>query len=225
MSLPKRSPRSLASHLWNRKVRRWGAIFIVAVFAVGMWANRRAIVVPPLQPERPTTVYVVAYEILGQLGHNSLVLPTTEGFVEYSFGDRAVYAENNNVWPSLLRAVVYPTPGTLGRRAIAWDGEDIEDLKRRLQQGNRAERDVFPVVANRDRVEALLEQLDRRYDSSSTSPQYNRAVGLYFVPDAESYWAFNTCNHSVVRWLEALGCCVRGSPMWGQVEATTPKPC
>ncbi|MGC9502668.1 hypothetical protein [Baaleninema sp.] len=229
MSPPNRSPNrannAIAPHLWTRRVRRWGALVVLGLFAVALWANRQAIVSPPQQPERPETVYVVAYDILGQFGHNSLVLPTADGFVEYSFGDRAVYAENNNDWGSLLRAVAYPTPGTLGRRAIAWDGENLEDLERELQQGNRAERYLFPVGVERDRVAALRQQIDRRYERSSATPQYNRAVGLYFVPDAESYWAFNTCNHTVVRWLKALGCCVRGSPMWGKLRMANPTSC
>ncbi|MBP0000072.1 MAG: hypothetical protein J7641_13925 [Cyanobacteria bacterium SID2] len=208
--------RSIASWLWNRTVRRWGAIFVLGVLAVWMWGNRRAIVIPPRGLERPATVYVVGYEVIARFSHNSLVFPTSEGFVEYSFGDRAVYADGNNSISSLVKAVAYPTPGTLGRRSIAWDGTDIDDLKRAVRVGERGDRSLFPVTVGRERIAALVGQLDRRYESSNASPLYNPSVDLDFVPDAESYWALNTCNHAVARWLQALGCRIRGSPILGK---------
>lgn len=210
-----------------RMPRRWrslAALFVLVVVLMGLWETRRAIVIPPSSPDNPVTVYAIGYPVVAPFSHNSLVLPRVDAtpdltpdsaksgeFVEYSYGDRAVYANNDDRLVSLARAVLYPTPGTLGRRSL-----DADDL-RRLEA--RPDARWLSLTVARDRVTELLAQLDRRYAAANATPQYNPSVALHFVPDAEGYWALNTCNHAVARWLKELGCRLRGSPFWGRFVA------
>jgi hypothetical protein len=70
------------------------------------------------------------------------------------------------------------------------------------------------LVVEEDRVKALRCALDWRFESSGETVVYNELAELHLVKDDERYGIFNTCNHVTARWLEELGCRVRGSAMW-----------
>ena len=153
----------------------------------------------------PVTIWVLGSPVTPLFYHNSLILPDDSGqWIEYSFGDRAVFAKNQNRLINLAQAVLYPTPAVLGRQTF-----NPEQWQRR-QQRNPERGQRLSLEVGREEVQALLAELNQRYESANTEPLYNPNVDLYFVPDAESYTGWNTCNHLVARWLRQLDCKIRG---------------
>jgi len=159
----------------------------------------------PERPERPVTAYLAHYA--GH--HNSLLLPTEDGLVEYSFGDWDWYATSSGTTWDAIKGMVLPTRGALGRRRIAAHYLAPGDAAYELG-ANRRFRGFTPLIVSADRVLTLSKELDRTYDLRRGTELYNELVDLSFVEFPRSYAAWNTCNHQLSGWLETLGCEVGG---------------
>jgi hypothetical protein len=70
----------------------------------------------------------------------------------------------------------------------------------------------------RRRVDELLAQLEARYDRSESPSHFNPQTGIHWVRDRQRYSVFNSCNHLTARSLEALGCEVRGFPVFSKFQ-------
>lgn len=197
-------------NFWQNRVFR-RRVLIAGLLVGGLFLGFRLLapiparIIPPTSPEDPVKVWVLGSPVTSLFYHNSLILPESSGrWIEYSFGDREVFAYNRGRLINLAQAVLYPTPAVLGRQTFntaQWERRKARNPQRGQQ---------LALEVERQQVQTLLEQLNQRYESANSQPQYNPKVDLYFVPDAESYTGWHTCNHLVARWLRQLGCRIRG---------------
>jgi len=166
-------------------------------------------VIPPQTPSDPVPIYLTDY---GR--HSSLLLPVTSTqYMEYAFGDYQWFARGNTTWWTGLRALLHSPQATLGRRTIIIDDtrsdqqELLQELKRRLDCLR-----ITRIEASRQRVSALVAELDGRFRRSAAAhqPVHNPGTGLDHVPDSEHYWGLHNCNHVTAGWLRRLGCEIRG---------------
>ncbi len=209
---------STPNSLKNRVLRisRLIAGFIVLgglFLSLAVLAPIPARITPPTPLNDPVTVWVIGYPVTPLFYHNSLMLPNGSGqWREYSFGDRAVYANNQGRLINLAQAVLYPTPAAFGRQTF--DSPHWQQRQQRSRDGGQRLR----LQVERSRVQELLQQLDQRYHAAGVTPQYNPKVDLYFVPDEQYYAGWQTCNHLVARWLRQLDCQIRGWVFSGQFK-------
>jgi hypothetical protein len=163
-------------------------------------AGCQGVVIPPARVEQPTPIYIADY---GR--HSSLLLPSGSGmYREYAFGDWDWYASNSTRLKDACRALFFSRNSTLG----------VRDL--RAKPDAELRRDVrcltlTRLVVDHERVKALRCSLDWRFDSSIDTIVYNEQAELHLVKDDEHYGIANTCNHVTAKWLEELGCVMRGS--------------
>ncbi len=149
--------------------------------------------------------------------HNSIVLPTDGGVVEYSWGDWTSYALYLRGCCNKLAAAALPTQSALGRRAIRGvDAPDLESLRRRL----RCET-VTALRVARSRTRALRARLAAEFSRREDTMVYNPTVELWFVHHDNNYAVWRTCNHAVAEWLQDLDCDVSWTHSLGKfsVEA------
>jgi hypothetical protein len=178
---------------------------VALLFVLGTVAGcGGARITPPPSPIDPVPAFVVDY---GR--HSSVLLPSAgDGKLhEYAFGDFDWIALNRNKWYDALDALFASDSAALGHRTL----ELMEDPEQ-LADAAVARR-VLTFDVPRERVDRLLARLDARYRKRLATQVFNRASSLYFVRDDERYTWANNCNHVTARWLEALGCRLRGSRM------------
>lgn len=161
-------------------------------------------VTPPPAPADAVPVFFVDY---GR--HASVVLSSqSEGLLyEYAFGDWDWFAMNRNEWHDALEALFCSRGATLGRR-IHEPPSSTEQFA--IDAGAHR---VLEFAAPRRRVDVLLARLERRYRRHLDTQVYNPLARLYFVRDDAHYALWRNCNHETARWLEAVGCEVRGMRM------------
>lgn len=164
---------------------------------------------PPARPADPVLVVLLDY---GK--HSSLVLPQAAGSVEYAYGEWDYFALNQDDVCTGLAALACFNQGALGRRFF-----DVPPERAVLGVGRQEHHELS--VARAD-VDALRRKLETRYAEREGTKVVNRLNGLAFVKDDESYICFNNCNHVIARWLEELGCEVRGGAFFSDfvVELT-----
>lgn len=175
-------------------------------------AGCTAVIVPPPSPAEPQLVFVLDH---GR--HASLVLPGVGGgLVRYSYGDWKWYALKETGPLEASSALLWPSQAAFGRRELA--GPAVADsVRARVRVGIEALHEV--VVDARDAA-ALRRRLDALFHAHRESLIYNEAYDLEFVHHPEPYSAFRNSNQMVARWLERLGCRVRGAALFSrwQVE-------
>ncbi len=177
-------------------------------------AGCAAQVVPPPSPANPAAVYLTNY---GR--HSSLLLPAREDhYVEFAFGDWNWFAVNHNSSGDALEAMLFSAGSALGRRQLKLS-DDIDAICQATGAGS-----VSRIPVPREKVDALLEKLDARFQSRIDTITYNPASDLWFVADDESYFVLHNCNHVTARWLRALGCRVRGLVMFSNFKVVPPRP-
>lgn len=180
----------------GRRGPAWPAL--LALLLVVGCAGR---LVPPGEPVAPVTVY-----LLDHGRHASLVLPREDGrLARYSYGDWHWYVEGRRGPLSGLAALLWPTPGALGRSL----GEGGGDPRALAPEG--VER-VHALRVERRRVQALRRRLDARFAAADAAPVHSADFGLAFVPHPRSYWFAHQSNLVVAGWLRELGVEVGGSP-------------
>lgn len=181
------------------------AAFILSTIAITSCAGCTTTIVPPRTVADPVSVYLVDY---GR--HPSIVLPRTQSaLVEYTFGEWKWYAENETAGLSAARAMMVPTQGALGRR-------HIECKPHKPWTSDLGYLHVYEITVERDRAAALLAQLDERWEAGAEDARFNEHYDLVFVPDEQEYHFMNNSNPTVARWLEDIGCEVRGSALLSQ---------
>ncbi len=170
-------------------------------------------ITPPATVADPVTVYIA------DLGNTSKLIlprePTPDGrtpFVEYGFGDWAYYAKDNHSPLYAPIAILFPTPGTLSRRAYDEDPATWLD--------GYAE-ELHPITVEREKAAALERRLTARYESRINTEIYNPTYDLHFVYDEEDYWLFGQSSSVVADWSRELGCRVTG---WTLVASYRVKP-
>ena len=168
----------------------------------------------PTEVSNPTTVYVTDY---GR--HSSIVLPVGGRWVEYAFGDWDYLALSNYRWYLGATKLLFSEGACLGRRYI--DGVGAGD-EQALLKAVASER-LIRIETDRRHVEELLCALDERFHRHIDTLVYNKHQIMFFVKDDSHYWLMNNCNGVTKRWLEQLGCEVRGMALLSNFEVVSPK--
>jgi hypothetical protein len=182
-------------------------------------------IIPPEQVNDPRTVYLLDF---GR--HSSLLIPDTDSapfmgaLTEYAYGDWKWYAEKQTGWTRIVPTLFWPTQGTLGRRTAPL-GDPVRISLTEYVNSHEAlfeseqltimhdfyPDEMFSLDVERERIDALRNELDTRYERSDAEPVFVPDYRLAFVPDEVKYGAFHNCNHEVLAWLRALGCETRGT--------------
>jgi hypothetical protein len=193
----------VAESLRDHRTRR-AAVAAAAIMAllggVALYGCATTIV-QPADVRDPVSVYIIDYGY-----HSGLVLPRSEAtFVEYTYGEWWWFALGHNQPWDVVRALFVPTQGTLGRRVLDRPLSDPaawwEDL---------AFDELFELVVERERAQALLDRLEARWFANADERVYDAGHDMDFVHDPMRYHLFNNCNPVLARWVEELGCEVRG---------------
>lgn len=164
---------------------------MLAIAFAATLASCTSIAIPPAPTNDDVEVFLV-----DEGWHKGLVLREADGErVEWGFGDWAWYALEKNRWYDVFATVLWPTTGTLSRRAWT-DGEEAR----------RAHGDVSSFRAPRERVEALARSLEARFARAPGNRVWNASSSTSFARDPDRYWLLHDCHDATARWLEALGC-------------------
>lgn len=158
-------------------------------------------VVAPASLEQPAEVFVLDH---GR--HTSLVVSTPEGaMVRYAYGDWRYYAERLTGPGHGLAALLWSTPGALGRRHLPGPPTPFEV---RLQVPLVIV-ELYRIRVERPRVEALRARLDAIFDAAEVQLDVPEVL-LIFAPHPRDYNLVHNSNRAIADWLEELGCEVRG---------------
>jgi hypothetical protein len=180
----------------------------IVLLALLPWlAGCAARVIPPEPPREPRSV-----QLLEHGRHSTLLLTAADQTrVRYAYADWAWYVEGERGLGAGARALLRPSRSALGRQVVA-----------PYQQGERLESVVGVGVGQRyafdaeaERVDALLDTLDRLFQSAEGEPGFSPEMNLHFVQHPRPYtYAYNS-NHMVADWLRELGFEVHGDPANG----------
>jgi len=151
----------------------------------------------------PVPVWITEY---GR--HCRVALPTGPStFTEYGFGEWNFYALEDRGIFSILRAGTGFGRGAFSRRSLiaAPDGT----IGPWQTGGTRSER----VQVERARADSLRRELDTRWLRNQDNVRIRARDGVPVSRDPERYHLFSNSNHATARWLQRLGCKVRGFPL------------
>jgi hypothetical protein len=177
-------------------------------------AGCSATVIPPAAPPRPTTVYLCDYGY-----HSDLLLPVGNGvYVEYLYGDWAWAAMNDTGAASAVRAGLFSTRSTLGRRCAYDPAPDA--VPRPVTPALRQ----LPIVVDGELARRLVASLDARWRSHADTAVNNGAAGAFYlyVDDDQPYGMIHNCNRLTAEWLEQLGCRTSGVPLMSHFDVRQP---
>jgi hypothetical protein len=180
-----------------RRTHRIGMLFI----CLGLLGGCATRITPPAQLEDPAKVF-----LLDHGRHTSLVVSTPDGsLVRYAYGDWRYYAERQTGFGSALAALLWSTPGALGRRALP--GPPMAAAVR--EQVPLAIEELFEFEVERSRVEQLRAALDAVFQAAERELETPETF-LTFVPYPRDYNLRHNSNSMIAAWLEQLGCEVSG---------------
>ena len=147
------------------------------------------------------TLYLLQYSTWG---HHSLAYHRDGLIIEYTYGDWELFALNKRDTFTGIKNMMFPTAGTLGRKAEKWQpGLPVCSLFVDCIQ-------AIPFPAPKDLSQQLFEQLEAAYQSRKNEEILNEDEGVLFVPYPEKYSVAYNCNHALAKWLEQLGGKVSG---------------
>ena len=177
---------------------RYIGLFLVALGLLGGCTNR---VVPPGKLQEPATVF-----LLDHGSHTSLVLPAVDGkLVRYAYGDWRYYAERQTGPGDAIAALLWSTPGALGRRELPGPA---------TARAIRAQvpiliTDLYEIEVEQKRVVVLRAELDAHFDTADVQVDTPEVL-LSFVRHPHAYNLRHNSNTALAGWLETLGCRVTG---------------
>jgi hypothetical protein len=172
-------------------------------------------VIPPAKLDEPALVF-----LLDHGRHSTLVLSTPEdGLVRYAYGDWRFYAERLTGPGHAVAALLWNTPGALGRREMAGPA---------TAAGVRAQvplviTSLYVIAVERGRIDALRAELDAIFDAAA-EPRDTPEVDLVFVPHPRDYNLRHNSTTVVAGWLEQLGCEIKGPAILARWRVMEPSP-
>lgn len=166
-----------------------------------MIQNWRGHFLPPHCHGPSQTVYLLQYSTWG---HHSLGFYAGGQFIEFTYGDWALFALNKRDMFTAISHMLWPTQGTLGRKAVNWQPD--QPLRHHFTNCI----DIAPFQADSALVAQLYTQLDSAFRLTAHTQIYHPADDIYFVHYPTAYALWHNCNHELVYWLKSLGGQVRG---------------
>lgn len=186
--------------MWNDGVARLliGGLLLAALGFLGGCVNR---VEPPTNLQAPATVF-----LLDHGRHTSLVVPAAEGgLVRYAYGDWRYYAERKTGPGHGIAALLWSTPGALGRRALPGPAT-AQAVRAQVPLLITA---LYEIEVERKRIGVLRAELDGYFDTAD-APLETPEVVLSFVRHPRAYSLRHNSNTAIAGWLKTLGCRVSG---------------
>lgn len=160
-------------------------------------------VVAPREVADPVPVFLSEY---GR--HTRLALPDrTTAFFEYGFGEWNFYGLEKEGAASAVRAIAGLGEGALSRRRLPYTLSESDFV--RAAGGNRSAR----LWIERSLAASLRDELESRWRANVGSVAVRTMDQVPVSRDPAAYHLFGNSNHVVARWLERLGCSVRGYPI------------
>ncbi len=169
---------------------------------------------PPAAIAEPRSVYLLDHGY-----HASLLLSREDGsLVRYSYGEWRYFAKEQQGLSGGLRALLWPTRGTLARRVLEPPG-----LHTDIQAQVRTRIDAsYPMTLEAECVEALMARLDGIYLQGYASRHDNPSFDLSFVPHPRRYTLWHNCNHAIAGWLDEMGVEVKGWALLSRWQLAKP---
>jgi hypothetical protein len=187
---------------------------VVVMAGLGWLGGCTTHVTPPAAPVSPAKVFVLDH---GR--HTSLVVSTPEGgLMRYAYGDWRFYAERQTGLGHAIAALLWSTPGALGRRHLPGP-PDYDAVRDQVL----VEIDtVYEITVEQARIEALRASLDGIFAAAERSLD-TPETDLVFVPHPVDYRLRHNSNTVISLWLEELGCEVSRRAIFARwrIEATT----
>ena len=168
-------------------------------------------VLPPPNPQRPTTIYLCDYGI-----HSSLLLPISRGrYVEFLYGDWNWAALGHTSALDAIGALCFSQQSTLGRRFIE---QSPDEKMPRPVDGPLRE---TCVVVNGDGCSDVVRNLMTRWEIHRITATAMR-LDLSYVKDDDPYSWTHDCNTLTADCLREMGCRVDGFPIWSNFKVADP---
>lgn len=189
------------------------SLFILAIVASIslVFIASHAVIIPPVNPVEPVTVYVVDLGL-----HSRLVLPDGDhGFIQYAYGDWRYFALNQEDLGSGIAALLIPTQGAFGSRKY----ENIAQLQQAID-GNTT---ILNFAVARAKATGLQKLLDKRFHQNIATQIFNPVNQMNFVQDDLDYTLYHNSNHELVVWLENLDCRVEGFVLLADFKVQYPR--
>jgi hypothetical protein len=168
-------------------------------------------VVPPLNPQRPTTVYLCDYGV-----HSSLLLPISRGrYIEFLYGDWNWAALRHTSAMDAIGALCWSKQATLGRRFLEQlPGESApRPLDGPISQ--------TPLVVGEAGCSDVVRMLNMRWEEHRDTAMATGSE-LSYVKDDEPYSWTHDCNTLTADCLIKMGCKVQGIPIWSNFKVAHP---
>ena len=159
-----------------------------------------ACVAPAYPPPPPPQELAQEVYLLLEGEHTGVVLPLgPERWVEFSYGDWGWVVEGKSSSSYAMYALMNATQGALGRREIEGPprADPIYEVRGTSFQ---------PFLAERGRVDALLQRLEEEFHRDGQTPFHNTGFDLHYVPALHDYELDHHCAHATMEWLRDLGC-------------------
>ena len=185
-------------------------LFLVALVSLAGCATQ---VTPPPAVQQPGKVF-----LLDHGRHTSLVLSTPAGeLVRYAYGDWRFYAERKTGPGYAIAALLWSTPGGLGRRRLPGPPEATSV---RAQVPLLIE-NLYEIEVERALIEALRAELDALFEAPVRRLE-TPVADLVFVPHPRDYNLRHNSTTVIAAWLEQLGCEVSGPALLARWQIDQP---
>jgi len=193
--------------LWRRaRLVLWAlAVGVLVFLGLSSCAWR---VVPPADVAQPVPVFLSEY------GHHTrLALPhDSTAFFEYGFGEWNFYGLEKEGVFSAIRAISGLGAGALSRRQLPYTLKEADFVQ--AAGGRRSAR----LWVERSLADRLRGELENRWRSNADSVVVRTWDQISVSRDPATYHLFGNSNQAVAKWLERLGCRVRGYPITSNFE-------
>lgn len=159
----------------------------------------------PDTPDDPRSVYLLKH---GR--HPTIVIADRNGtLTRYGFGDWRYYAQAETGFSPGARALLWPTPGALGRQSYPAVAAPTAANVRRAVKAGTSELHHFEVSGQA--ADALRSELDALFNQGARERLLlNEPYDFGFVPHPRGYWLGHNSNGMVASWMDFLGCKVSG---------------
>jgi hypothetical protein len=189
---------------------RTAAGLVAGFLGLSLWMLHPGSVRPPPSVSDPVTVRLI---VAGR--HSGLLLPVGGGrVVEYGYGEWIWYALGKDDWWRAPATVLWPCPGTLGRRFLR--EADLESMGETYGFAR-----VSSFAAERRDVARLLAHLDADFAAGGT-PHHSDLYDMDFVRYPERFWFAHDCHDETAEWLRELGCFVPPVPIRIELSLRAP---
>ncbi|QBQ55343.1 hypothetical protein [Nitrosococcus wardiae] len=159
-------------------------------------------VIPPKALEEQRRVF-----LLDHGRHPSLVLSRADSrLVRYAYGDWDYYARGKTGFLQGAAALLKPTTAALGRRELPGP-PSAPAIRYQVKEGIES---ILMILVEADAVEQLQAALEAIYSENLNSLIYNADYDMEFVKHPQPYTLGHNSNQVMAKWLEELGCEVRG---------------